>query len=133
MQGLMNGAPYLCSALIGCWTNPFLNKIGGRRFTIFFSCAMSVITGIWMAVANSWVDPCFANAATRTSQWLTWVNRTNSFGNLLAARFMLGFAVGAKSSTTPVYSAESTPKSIRGALTMMWQVREAASFRGRGR
>jgi MFS family permease len=41
---------------------------------------------------------------------------------LLAARFMLGFAVGAKSSTTPVYSAESTPKNIRGALTMMWQM-----------
>ena len=35
---------------------------------------------------------------------------------------MLGFAVGAKSSTTPVYSAESTPKNIRGALTMMWQM-----------
>lgn len=53
MRGLMNGAPYLCSAVIGCWTNPVLNKIGGRRFTIFFSCAISVITGFWMAVADS--------------------------------------------------------------------------------
>ncbi|GJN73482.1 hypothetical protein PLICBS_007560 [Purpureocillium lilacinum] len=97
LQGLMNGAPYACSALIGCWSNPWLNKIGGRRFTIFFSCAMSVITGIWMAVANN-------------------------FANLLIARFFLGFAVGAKSSTTPVYSAESVPKTIRGALTMMWQM-----------
>ncbi|KAJ3495322.1 hypothetical protein NLG97_g3481 [Lecanicillium saksenae] len=97
LQGLMNGAPYLCSALVGCWTNPFLNKIGGRRFTIFFSCAMSVITGFWMAAADS-------------------------FANLLVARFFLGFAVGAKSSTTPVYSAECTPKTIRGALTMMWQM-----------
>ncbi|UNI15982.1 hypothetical protein JDV02_002463 [Purpureocillium takamizusanense] len=97
LQGLMNGAPYACSALIGCWTNPWLNKIGGRRFTIFFSCGMSVITGIWMAVANN-------------------------FANLLIARFFLGFAVGAKSSTTPVYSAESVPKTIRGALTMMWQM-----------
>lgn len=52
----MNGAPYACSALIGCWSNPWLNKIGGRRFTIFFSCAMSVITGIWMAVANKYVN-----------------------------------------------------------------------------
>ncbi|KFA68285.1 hypothetical protein S40285_06633 [Stachybotrys chlorohalonatus IBT 40285] len=97
MRGLMNGAPYLCSALIGCWTNAPLNKIGGRRFTIFVSCAMSCITGIWMAVANSY--------------W-----------NLFAARFALGFAVGAKSSTTPVYSAECAPKTIRGALTMMWQM-----------
>lgn len=47
---------------------------------------------------------------------------TSSFANLLIARFALGFAVGAKSSTTPVYSAESTPKNIRGALTMMWQM-----------
>ncbi|TDZ27503.1 Arabinose-proton symporter [Colletotrichum trifolii] len=42
--------------------------------------------------------------------------------NLLLARFGLGLAVGAKSSTTPVYSAECTPKTIRGALTMMWQM-----------
>lgn len=65
-----------------------------------------------------------------------------SWYNLLIARFFLGFAVGAKSSTTPVYSAECTPKTyvwcavggvhartrltgdlrIRGALTMMWQM-----------
>lgn len=97
LQGLLNGAPYLCSALLGCWTNPILNKIGGRRFTIFISCFVSVVTGFWMAAADSFV-------------------------NLLIARFALGMAVGAKSSTTPVYSAECTPKNIRGALTMMWQM-----------
>ncbi|KAM0324480.1 hypothetical protein ACHAPQ_008339 [Fusarium lateritium] len=97
MQGFTNGAPYLCSALIGCWTSPILNKYTGRRGTIFISCAISTITGFWMAC-------------------------TTSLGNFIAARLMLGFAVGAKSSTTPVYSAESTPKNIRGALTMMWQM-----------
>ncbi|KXH42165.1 hypothetical protein CSIM01_12397 [Colletotrichum simmondsii] len=97
MQGLVNGAPYLCSALVGCWSSPILNKYTGRRGTIFISCFMSVVTGFWMAAADSWY-------------------------NLLIARFFLGFAVGAKSSTTPVYSAESTPKTIRGALTMMWQM-----------
>ncbi|EEY17877.1 arabinose-proton symporter [Verticillium alfalfae VaMs.102] len=97
IRGLVNGAPYLCSALIGCWTNPFLNHWFGRRGTIFISCGLSVITGFWQAAANNWY-------------------------NLLIARFFLGFAVGAKSSTTPVYSAESTPKTIRGALTMMWQM-----------
>ena len=45
-----------------------------------------------------------------------------SWVNLLISRFALGFAVGAKSSTTPVYAAESAPKTIRGALTMMWQM-----------
>jgi len=97
LQGLINGAPYLCSALIGCWSNAPLNKYFGRRGTIFISCAISAITGIWMAAANNWP-------------------------NLLVARFVLGFAVGAKSSTTPVYAAESAPKNIRGALTMMWQM-----------
>ncbi|UZP36453.1 hypothetical protein NXS19_004269 [Fusarium pseudograminearum] len=97
MQGFTNGAPYLCSALIGCWTSPILNKYTGRRGTIFISCAISTITGFWMAAATS-------------------------LPNFLVARFMLGFAVGAKSSTTPVYSAECTPKNIRGALTMMWQM-----------
>ncbi|KAF1361692.1 MFS general substrate transporter [Lizonia empirigonia] len=97
LQGLLNGAPYLCSALIGCWCNAPMNKYFGRRGTIFISCIISFITGIWMAAANNWV-------------------------NLLIARFALGFAVGAKSSTTPVYAAESAPKIIRGALTMMWQM-----------
>ncbi|KAK3684387.1 hypothetical protein LTR37_020322 [Vermiconidia calcicola] len=96
-QGLLNGAPYLCSALIGCWMNAPLNKAFGRRGTIFISCFISFVTGFWMAAADSWY-------------------------NLLIARFALGFAVGAKSSTTPVYAAESAPKNIRGALTMMWQM-----------
>ncbi|PSN64692.1 plastidic glucose transporter 4 [Corynespora cassiicola Philippines] len=95
--GLLNGAPYLCSALIGCWTNAPLNKYFGRRGCIFISCVISFITGFWMAAAEHWI-------------------------NLLFARFALGFAVGAKSSTTPVYAAESAPKTIRGALTMMWQM-----------
>ncbi|KAF2845205.1 MFS sugar transporter-like protein [Plenodomus tracheiphilus IPT5] len=97
LRGLLNGAPYLCSCLIGCWSNAPLNKYFGRRGTIFISCVVSFITGIWMAAANNWP-------------------------NLLVARFFLGFAVGAKSSTTPVYAAEAAPKNIRGALTMMWQL-----------
>lgn len=96
-RGLLNGAPYLCSTLIGCWTNVPLNKFFGRRGTIFISCFISFVAGIWMAAADTWY-------------------------NLLIARFALGFAVGAKSSTTPVYAAESAPKNIRGALTMMWQM-----------
>lgn len=96
-QGLLNGAPYLCSLLIGCWLNAPLNKLLGRRGTIFVSCIISFAASFWMAAANNWY-------------------------NLLIARFALGLAVGAKSSTTPVYSAESAPKNIRGALTMMWQM-----------
>ncbi|KAI4096212.1 MAG: hypothetical protein LQ339_007017 [Xanthoria mediterranea] len=97
LQGLINGAPYLCSAVIGCWSTKPLNYYLGRRGTIFISCIISIITGIWMAAVDQW--------------W-----------NLLLARFALGFAVGAKSSTTPVYAAECAPPEIRGALAMMWQM-----------
>ncbi|KAF4339168.1 myo-inositol transport ITR1 [Fusarium beomiforme] len=97
LQGLTNGAPYASAALIGCWLNAPLNRYFGRRGTIAFSCLFAFITGIWQAAADSWL--C-----------------------LLIARFTLGLAVGAKSSTTPIYAAECAPKAIRGALTMMWQM-----------
>jgi MFS family permease len=97
MKGLTNGAPYAAAALIGCWLNAPLNKHLGRRGTIFFSCAIAFGTGIWQAAASRW-------------------------GSFVAARFILGLAVGAKSATTPIYAAECAPKAIRGALTMMWQM-----------
>jgi hypothetical protein len=54
LQGLLNGAPYLCSCLIGCWTNAPLNKIFGRRGTIFISCTISFLSSFWMAAAHTW-------------------------------------------------------------------------------
>lgn len=79
LQGLLNGAPYLCSCLIGCWTTAPLNRWFGRRGCIFISCFISFASSFWMAAAKSWVS-------------------------LLFARFLLGLAVGAKSSTTPVWA-----------------------------
>lgn len=52
-QGLLNGAPYLCSLLIGCWTNAPLNKYFGRRGTIFISCFISFASSFWMAAADT--------------------------------------------------------------------------------
>lgn len=97
LQGLINGSPYASAALIGCWLNAPLNKHWGRRGTIALSCFVAFATAIWQAFANRWEV-------------------------LIAGRFVLGLAVGAKSSTTPVYAAECAPKTIRGALTMMWQM-----------
>ena len=97
MKGLLNGAPYLCSLVIGCWTTAPLNRYFGRRGCIFISCLLAIVAAVWQAVAHTW--------------W-----------NLLLARFVLGLAVGAKSTTTPVYGAECTPAVIRGALVMMWQM-----------
>ncbi|KAI9376102.1 hypothetical protein BJX61DRAFT_553123 [Aspergillus egyptiacus] len=97
LTGLINGAPYLCSCLIGCWTTAPLNRWFGRRGCIFISCFISFAATFWMCSAHTW--------------W-----------NLMLGRFLLGFAVGAKSTTTPVYGAECSPSNIRGALVMMWQM-----------
>lgn len=55
LQGLLNGAPYLCSALIGCWMNVPLNSRYGRRGTIFISCFISFAASFWMALAHTYV------------------------------------------------------------------------------
>lgn len=53
LRGLLNGAPYLCSALIGCWMNVPLNSAFGRRGTIFISCFVSFAASFWMALAHT--------------------------------------------------------------------------------
>ncbi|RSM11894.1 hypothetical protein CEP52_002770 [Fusarium oligoseptatum] len=97
LTGLIVGAPYLCCAIIGCWLTEPLNRYLGRRGTIFVSCLIAAIASVWEGVANSWV-------------------------NLFIARFVLGFGIGPKSSTVPVYAAECAPAPIRGALVMQWQM-----------
>ncbi|TNY22032.1 hexose transport-related protein [Rhodotorula diobovata] len=95
--GFINGAPYLCCGLLSCWLTSPLNNWLGRRGTIFWTAAISAATCIWMACVNS--------------KW-----------HLFAARFILGFGIGPKSATVPVYAAETAPPIIRGALVMQWQV-----------
>ncbi|KAH9934522.1 uncharacterized protein BXZ73DRAFT_89586 [Epithele typhae] len=95
--GLVNSAPYLCCGLISCWlTDPTAHRLLGRRGTIFVAAMFCFLTCIWQGVTNSWP-------------------------HLFIARFVLGFGVGPKSATVPVYSAECSPPLIRGALVMMWQ------------
>lgn len=97
IKGLVVGSPYLACALIGCWLNEPMNYLLARRGTIWVSCFFAAWASIWEAFTYSW-------------------------GQLFAARFMLGLGIGAKSSTIPVYSAECAPAPIRGALVMQWQV-----------
>ncbi|KAF8908823.1 hypothetical protein CPB85DRAFT_1222505 [Mucidula mucida] len=96
LLGLVNSAPYLCCAVLGCWLTDPLNKLFGRRGTIFITALFSFLTCIWQGVTNSWP-------------------------HLFAARFVLGLGIGPKSATVPVYAAECAPPPIRGALVMMWQ------------
>ncbi|KAJ3724935.1 hypothetical protein DFJ43DRAFT_1157684 [Lentinula guzmanii] len=96
LLGLVNSAPYLCCAVLGCWLTDPLNRFLGRRGTIFLTALFSFLTCIWQGVTNSWE-------------------------HLFVARFVLGLGIGPKSSTVPVYAAECAPPAIRGALVMMWQ------------
>ncbi|PFH52019.1 hypothetical protein AMATHDRAFT_141199 [Amanita thiersii Skay4041] len=96
LLGLVNSAPYLCCAVLGCWLTEPLNSVFGRRGTIFITASMSFLTCIWQGVTNSWP-------------------------HLFVARFFLGIGIGPKSATVPIYAAECAPTAIRGALVMMWQ------------
>lgn len=47
----------------------------------------------------------------------------NTWQQLLACRLLLGFGIGPKTATIPIYAAESVPsEEIRGALVMTWQL-----------
>ncbi|KAK3293468.1 uncharacterized protein B0H64DRAFT_419204 [Chaetomium fimeti] len=97
LVGLVNGAPYLCCAVMGCWLTDPMNRAFGRRGTIFISCLISALACFWQAFTNTW--------------W-----------HMFIARFVLGFGIGPKSATTPVFAAECSPPKLRGALVMQWQM-----------
>ena len=96
IEGLINGAPYLCASCLACWMSDFWNRHLGRKGTIFWTCVISAVTCFWQGFTNTWY-------------------------HLFIARFIMGFGIGIKSATVPAYAAECTPKQIRGALVMLWQ------------
>ncbi|KIY63462.1 hypothetical protein CYLTODRAFT_382256 [Cylindrobasidium torrendii FP15055 ss-10] len=97
IHGMVNAMPYFSCSLIANWFTDPLNRYLGRRGTIFLTCGIAFITCIWSALTDSW--------------W-----------HLMLARFFLGFGIGPKSATVPVYAAECTPAAIRGGLVMQWQM-----------
>ncbi|GAA6064231.1 hypothetical protein JCM10212_000378 [Sporobolomyces blumeae] len=96
LLGLVNSAPYLCSAVFSCWLTYPLNRYLGRRGAIFVSTFFAGACCIWSAVTNSW--------------W-----------HLLISRIFLGIGIGPKSATVPILTSENAPPRIRGALVMQWQ------------
>lgn len=97
LKGFINGSPYIAASLLGCWLTQPLNNLCGRRGTLAISCGIAAVTAFLQAASVDW-------------------------GMLVGFRLLLGIAVGAKSSTAPIYAAESAPAKIRGAMTMMWQM-----------
>jgi sugar porter (SP) family MFS transporter len=95
--GVVNAAPYIASSLVGCWLSDPLNYYFGRRGAIFFSAIFCLLPVLGSAFTQTWQE-------------------------LLACRLLLGIGMGAKASTVPIYAAENSPASIRGALVMTWQL-----------
>lgn len=100
LEGLVNGAPYLCCAGLSCWTTDWLNNRLGRKKVIFLTCAISAVTCFLQA---------FGPAGVRGWHYL------------FAMRFLLGFGIGPKSATVSVYLAECSTKQLRGIICMNWQ------------
>ena len=100
LQGLVNGAPYLCCAGVSCWCTDWLNNKFGRRKVIFITCVISAVT-------------CFLQAFGPAG--------TAGWHYLFAMRFLLGFGIGPKSATVSVYLAECSTKQLRGIVCMNWQ------------
>ncbi|KAI8959497.1 hypothetical protein F5Y11DRAFT_359195 [Daldinia sp. FL1419] len=95
LVGLINSAPYIGSALVGCWLSDPLNNRFGR--TIFASAICCLVTPLLGAITQNWVQ-------------------------LLISRLLLGVGMGIKAATVPIYAAENSPASIRGALVTSWQM-----------
>ncbi|KAF5022002.1 hypothetical protein F66182_5959 [Fusarium sp. NRRL 66182] len=118
LVGLVNSAPYIGTALFGCWLSDPLNSRFGRRGTIFFSANFCLWPVIGSAFCNNWRQ-------------------------LFACRVLLGIGMGTKASTgkwsrfpynaasmpelthiatVPIFAAENSPAPIRGAFVMSWQM-----------
>ncbi|KAJ5674168.1 Major facilitator superfamily domain general substrate transporter [Penicillium macrosclerotiorum] len=97
LVGAINAAPYIASAALGCWLSDPVNRILGRRGTIFISAVFCVLTPIGSAFTQTWPQ-------------------------LFVVRLLLGIGMGLKASTIPIFCAENTPAAIRGGLVMCWQL-----------
>ncbi|KAK1229185.1 hypothetical protein PQX77_007757 [Marasmius sp. AFHP31] len=95
--GIVNSAPYIASALLGCWLTDPLNNYLGRRGTIFFCGVFCTLSVIGSALSQTWEQ-------------------------LFVTRLLLGLGMGPKATTVPIYAAENTPANIRGGLVMSWQM-----------
>ncbi|KFY25018.1 hypothetical protein V493_04885 [Pseudogymnoascus sp. VKM F-4281 (FW-2241)] len=97
LVGLVNSATYLGSSFFGCWISDPLNFYFGRRGTIFFSAIFCFLPVIGSAFTQTWQE-------------------------LFICRILMGFGMGSKGSTIPIFAAENAPATIRGALVMSWQL-----------
>jgi MFS family permease len=94
--GLVNAAPYIGTALAGCWLSDPINNTFGRRGTIFLAAQFC----LWPVIASSFCD--------------TWVK-------LFGCRLLLGLGMGTKAATGKyshiVFTARASTQGIMTGLT----------------
>lgn len=74
LVGLVNAAPYIGTALVGCWLTDPINSVFGRRGTIFVAANFC----LWPVLASGFC---------------------NTWQQLLGCRLLLGVGMGTKAST----------------------------------
>lgn len=97
LVGVLNSGPYIGAAFLGCWLSDPINNLLGRRGVIFVSAQFCLWPVIGSAFCHNWQQQ-------------------------LGCRLLMGVGMGVKASTVPIYAAENSPASIRGALVMSWQM-----------
>ncbi|KAH7024500.1 general substrate transporter [Microdochium trichocladiopsis] len=95
--GLINSAIYLSNGILGAWLATPLNHRLGRNAAVFCAAGVSLLSNLAAAAAPTWQV-------------------------LLAARLVLGCALGVISTTLNIYTAECAPAGIRGGLGVSWQL-----------
>ncbi|PSN74444.1 hypothetical protein BS50DRAFT_642797 [Corynespora cassiicola Philippines] len=95
--GFVNASPYIAIALFAGWISDPINDLIGRRGTIFIAAIFSLLAPIGSGLTQSW-------------------------GQLVVCRVLLGIGMGLKEVTVPVFSAENVPANVRGGLVMSWQI-----------
>lgn len=98
LLGLVNSAPYLCCAFIGCWLTEPMNARFGRRGTVFIACVISALTCLWQGFTSKKKSSCI-----QVSRMMLINCAVDTWWHMFIARFALGFGIGPKSATTRRY------------------------------
>lgn len=96
---------------------PHRNNYLGRRGVIFLTALCLIATPIGSGFTKSWQGLFVC----RLGKYMCPFRVVGSFADLLL-HIVLGLGMGAKGSTVPIFAAENSPASIRGALVMSWQL-----------
>jgi hypothetical protein len=84
-----NAILYISASILGCWlSDPLQSLILGRRGAIFTSACLCLAGAVGSAFSQTWQQ-------------------------LFGCRIVLGAAMGAKASVTPIYGAEVSPAHLR--------------------